>query len=317
MRRLLYDDLLSAKVAAPILSASGNRVPVIVADEVARATSTKVCPAVGEYEGLMPPYRECWVEGSYEGNTELTHVHGAPGACGWMVRRYRPAEVMADVRHPRAMEVLRGVVDALDGAAWVVRTTLYAKGHPSNAVRMIGLAWTPINELGQAFIHPHKPTALGAGGKDVPNYAWIAAATHPLDTEEERVRFQQQMQFCGHTLWHTLALLNTVNVRLLAQPARPLLPKQARRGDTSTRYHVLRVYPARAIRADGTLLHPELGAPLNPSAMHSVRGHFVRYTPERPLFGRYSGVWWREDHVRGNREHGVVEKTYEVKGVAP
>jgi len=50
-------------------------------------------------------------------------------------------------------------------------------------------------------------------------------------------------------------------------------------------------------------------------ALHICRGHFARYTEESPLFGRYSGTFWRPDHVRGSAEHGAVDKDYRVNSV--
>lgn len=48
-------------------------------------------------------------------------------------------------------------------------------------------------------------------------------------------------------------------------------------------------------------------------AAHIVRGHFARYTPENPLFGRLVGTFWRPMHMRGNPEHGTVIKDYEAR----
>jgi hypothetical protein len=46
--------------------------------------------------------------------------------------------------------------------------------------------------------------------------------------------------------------------------------------------------------------------------LHSCRGHFSTYTPERRLFGKHIGTFWIPPHMRGNRKVGVVEKEYEV-----
>lgn len=47
---------------------------------------------------------------------------------------------------------------------------------------------------------------------------------------------------------------------------------------------------------------------------HQVRGHFVTYRPEAPMFGRpgLHGTYWIPAHVRGDREHGEVHKDYRV-----
>jgi hypothetical protein len=47
---------------------------------------------------------------------------------------------------------------------------------------------------------------------------------------------------------------------------------------------------------------------------HQVRGHFVTYRPEAPMFGRpgQHGTYWIPAHERGDREHGEVHKDYRV-----
>lgn len=60
----------------------------------------------------------------------------------------------------------------------------------------------------------------------------------------------------------------------------------------------------------------------NEMPWHQVRGHFVEYQPERPLFGKLTGRFWHPAHVRGNPAVGVNLHSYEVKveeeqGVGP
>lgn len=46
--------------------------------------------------------------------------------------------------------------------------------------------------------------------------------------------------------------------------------------------------------------------------LHTVRGHFKTYTPERPLLGRFTGTYWWPAHARGKIENGEIRKSYEV-----
>lgn len=48
-------------------------------------------------------------------------------------------------------------------------------------------------------------------------------------------------------------------------------------------------------------------------ALHICRGHFAEFTPQRPLFGKYSGRFWIPQHLRGVAKKGIVLKDYEVK----
>lgn len=45
---------------------------------------------------------------------------------------------------------------------------------------------------------------------------------------------------------------------------------------------------------------------------HVCRGHFKRFTEDKPLLGRHVGTYWWESHARGNRERGEVIKDYEI-----
>lgn len=48
--------------------------------------------------------------------------------------------------------------------------------------------------------------------------------------------------------------------------------------------------------------------------IHLCRGHFKEYTADAPLFGRITGLWWWQAHVRGQNKDGVVMKDYEIRG---
>lgn len=45
---------------------------------------------------------------------------------------------------------------------------------------------------------------------------------------------------------------------------------------------------------------------------HTVRGHFRYYSPDKPLFGRYSGMYWVPEHRRGSDDYGEIIKDYKV-----
>jgi len=46
--------------------------------------------------------------------------------------------------------------------------------------------------------------------------------------------------------------------------------------------------------------------------VHLCRGHFKKYTEEHPLFGKYTGLYWWQPHVRGQNKDGIVMKDYNV-----
>jgi hypothetical protein len=48
-------------------------------------------------------------------------------------------------------------------------------------------------------------------------------------------------------------------------------------------------------------------------ALHICRGHFATYSPEKPLFGKFTGTIWKPMHTRGNSKIGEIVKDYKVK----
>lgn len=47
--------------------------------------------------------------------------------------------------------------------------------------------------------------------------------------------------------------------------------------------------------------------------IHLCRGHFKIFTDENPLFGKHTGVYWWQPHLRGDKKVGLVEKDYLIK----
>jgi hypothetical protein len=55
-----------------------------------------------------------------------------------------------------------------------------------------------------------------------------------------------------------------------------------------------------------------IGDTANHNRIHFCRGHFKEYTAEHPLFGRVTGLYWWQPHVRGQNKNGIVMKDYVV-----
>jgi hypothetical protein len=51
----------------------------------------------------------------------------------------------------------------------------------------------------------------------------------------------------------------------------------------------------------------------NITRIHLCRGHFKIFTEDAPLFGRYTGLYWWDPHVRGDKTKGLVVKDYIVR----
>lgn len=74
-------------------------------------------------------------------------------------------------------------------------------------------------------------------------------------------------------------------------------------------YRVLDINPMKQV------LRTEGGSDTNglKKALHICRGHFAHYSEDRPLFGKFTGQFWKPAHVRGNIDQGAVVKDYRVK----
>lgn len=74
-------------------------------------------------------------------------------------------------------------------------------------------------------------------------------------------------------------------------------------------YHVLNIEPMRTVlRTEGDIEHNGLK-----KALHICRGHFKTFTMDKPLFGKVTGTYWWQPHVRGSIDEGVALKDYNVR----
>ena len=78
-------------------------------------------------------------------------------------------------------------------------------------------------------------------------------------------------------------------------------------------YHVLNVKPFGSYRP------VRIGRPEAEShnRLHFCRGHFKQFFPDRPLFGKISGLFWWEPTLRGKNRDGFVDKDYKVTNTPP
>ena len=107
-----------------------------------------------------------------------------------------------------------------------------------------------------------------------------------------------------------LHLLNCKNITTETIKAPEALNKKRRKNGKQEifDYHVLNVtVPSRKGE------YREKTEPLSHVRVHLCRGHFKEYTEEHPLFGRLTGLYWWQPHVRGQNKDGIVIKDYKIK----
>lgn len=107
-----------------------------------------------------------------------------------------------------------------------------------------------------------------------------------------------------------IRILNCKNIVTEKIPAPERLNKKRResRKQELFDYHVLNVVIPSKKRE-----YHESTEPLSHNRVHLCRGHFKEYTAEHPLFGRLTGLYWWQPHVRGQNKYGIVMKDYKIK----
>lgn len=113
-----------------------------------------------------------------------------------------------------------------------------------------------------------------------------------------------------HLPWLVLSFMHCKNVRRIecTEAAGPEDKWLRRKKLPRLVYHQLDIGPMREVlTTEGQMESVGLKR-----ALHICRGHFATYSDERPLFGKYTGQFWKPSHVRGAAEFGIVQKDYNV-----
>jgi hypothetical protein len=272
--------------------------PMIVADDIQRILDDGDPPEeLGYYPRefygcIAPPWPECWIEAESQ-------------AAGY---RFRRGMLVADCTEEDWYKANPAVT--------------YADRSPPAGTRwclsMIGVSYIQSiadpsfvrygQFAGMAFFH------LDAEGYILTPLNAVPVVTYP----------QQSSMFPGLTLLggeaigeHSVFALKALSILhqrpevIRVRPTRQQRRYAVRKGDPEpNEYYLLKVQPkSEAWRSPKRL--PADDADMS-RARHSVRGHFRYYFPERPLFGRYSGMVWVPSHERGSPDAGEVRKGYKV-----
>jgi hypothetical protein len=107
-----------------------------------------------------------------------------------------------------------------------------------------------------------------------------------------------------------LLLLNCKNIApIIISPSRKINSCRRRKGKQE-----LFTYKTLQIKLPGTKQDRGESQPTGDhNRIHFCRGHFKEYTEDQPLFGKITGLWWWQPHVRGQNRDGIVLKDYQIK----
>jgi hypothetical protein len=136
---------------------------------------------------------------------------------------------------------------------------------------------------------------------------------HGWDVTDELIELcKVEMSINCTFLDQSLKLLNCKNISTEVIKAPEALNKKRRKNGKQEifDYRILNV--TMPGKKQG---YREQNEPLSHNRVHLCRGHFKEYTQEHPLFGKYTGLYWWQPHVRGQNKEGIVMKDYNVRHV--
>jgi len=107
----------------------------------------------------------------------------------------------------------------------------------------------------------------------------------------------------------TLLFLNTKNIDTIDHEPPPKLNKSRKKKGKCPIF----TYKTLVIKPTSKKQQEQEAQGLWNNRIHLCRGHFKEYTPEKPLFGKFTGRYWWQPSVRGRNTDGVVMKDYEVR----
>lgn len=250
------------------------------------------------YSRVSPPFKHFWMEFDWqdpihEGLGEGTKIGAA------VVAYDDHDEAESVVGRLQTYESRKDVVrQDIRATRWFFRATFFiwwGSKPERKAESLVTTCWTVNGEGGihgdpNIYVMGKAPDISGSMGRD---------------------EFNHLSYILTHTILEALLILNCKNVNLESHPVKPRIErignKNVAKSEYGWKHHTLVVHPTSSkgepVDLGGTKELP----------LHMVRGHFVTYTKERPLFGRVVGTFYRTPHFRGDASKGVVTKDYRIK----
>lgn len=137
---------------------------------------------------------------------------------------------------------------------------------------------------------------------------------HPLSKEEQLSRVRSEVTILRHMAQGMLNIINCVNIitKTVVPPEQLNRKRIKRKHEPYVQYKILEVVKGKSKNKDFGFVDWDYKSPSN-LAFHMVGGHFKTYTEEGKLFGKYTGTFWWNPAVRGNRDNGEIIKDYKIR----
>lgn len=155
-----------------------------------------------------------------------------------------------------------------------------------------------------------KLVCVGALGLDE-GYCLIDSAAMPyIETDDDEIMYEELYSYAPSFVIYAIQMMNSSNVKLVDQY--PSLKDNAlwksHTGKPLIKYK--RIAITQKVKG---AVEPNRHMLLDVMPLHLRRGNFAHYSDDAPLFGKYTGTFWRPATVVGNAKNGVVVKDYKVK----
>jgi hypothetical protein len=253
---------------------------------------------------IKAPYNNCWFDWDYEYDAGGPYDKKAPASKrGILLRDFSCGEM------PLYIAILFCYFD--EYKQWSLSPSFFYLS-PGIELRY--------NDIFKKFAASH-----GAVGNEMANYVSSHKNMHwmcvPMFDESKYSR-EDRGKFVANTLMDAHADIETISGGMIlmncknigtdkVRPSLKLNKKRKKNGKVELfTYHVLKIKTSKSGKhEDGTVL---TGGHYR---HHFCRGHFKEYTEEKPLFGRFTGMYWWDAHLRGRNKKGFVYKDYEVEAV--
>lgn len=262
------------------------RVPVIEATNVMEyvyVEDPKERWTLHDVVNFAPPFQRMWIEfaSPRKSNTEGSMVE----ANFWNVRK-----VAAYIQSSREQD-----------KSWTSFVDILCRGL-DNTIGLMGATDLSIDRNGLAsFRYPAHTVPLVRGR---PFFSI------PEELENSRAIYsilETILVICGLTISFMHLKTTTIIAKEYPQKLQRARIKNKKR--PFIKYYVLEINPAIDIlRSEGKSSVQGLK-----KALHICRGHFKDYRDGRGLFGKYTGIYWWQEHTKGDKARGEVLKDYRVK----
>jgi len=280
-RRVVSDDALLNETHSELLARLSGAT-IVAGQNVVDYSQKQGFVPVGACPNIVVPVDNMFVE---------FRAPGTHRRCGILLSKTKANEIVGGWRTTPDL-----VLDD-DDVKWMISAVVLHDYPDHDCVQVVGKYLALCNESGQNI-----GDSVGVPGR-IMNHLTKGEGAITQARAEALITLLAAYALLTISFMHC----KNVNIRTVEQPKK----LQAARIKDGRRplitYRVLEIEPMKKIlRTEGQV--NKLGLK---KALHICRGHFKDYR-ESGLFGRNHGIYWWEQAVRGEAQHGIALKDYSV-----